>query len=61
VLLGHVDWRVVVALVLGAVPGARLGAVLTIRIDEDRLRPVVGAFLGLTAVVYFTGEILALV
>jgi uncharacterized membrane protein YfcA len=61
VALGHVDWRVVAALVLGAVPGARLGAVLTIRIDEDRLRPVVGTFLGVTAVVYFTGELLALV
>lgn len=58
---GHVDWRVVAALVIGAVPGARLGAVLTIRIDEDRLRPVVGAFLGITAVIYFTGELLALV
>lgn len=58
-LLGHVDWRVVAALVLGAVPGARLGAVLTIRIDEDRLRPIVAAFLAATAVVYFTGELLA--
>lgn len=59
-LLGHVDWRVVGLLVLGAIPGARLGAVLTIRIDEDRLRPVVGAFLGVTAVAYFVGELLAL-
>jgi uncharacterized membrane protein YfcA len=60
VVLGHVDWRVVAALVIGAVPGARLGAVLTIRIDEDRLRPVVGTFLGITAVIYFVGELLAL-
>lgn len=57
---GHVDWRVVAALVAGAVPGARLGAVLTIRIDEDRLRPVVAGFLGVTAVIYFVGELLAL-
>ena len=41
VLLDHVDWRVVAALVVGAVPGARIGAALTIRAAEGRLRATV--------------------
>lgn len=60
VVLGHVDWRVVGGLVLGAVPGARLGAALTIKAADGPLRTTVSVFLGLTAVVYFTGELLAL-
>lgn len=60
VLLDHVDWRVVGCLVLGAVPGARIGAALTIRAEDGPLRTTVSIFLGLTAVIYFTGEVLAL-
>jgi uncharacterized membrane protein YfcA len=60
VVLGHVDWRVVVALVAGAIPGARLGAALTIRIDERRLRATVAVFLACTAVLYFAEELNAL-
>lgn len=60
-LEGRVDWRVAVALVLGVVPGARLGAALTIRAADRRLRVVVATFLGCTAVLYAAGEILALV
>jgi uncharacterized membrane protein YfcA len=59
-LLGHVDWRVVVALVAGAIPGARLGAALTIRIDERPLRATVAVFLACTAVLYFAEELNAL-
>ena len=60
VILDHVDWRVVAALVAGVVPGARLGAALTIRTADRRLRVVVASFLGLTAVVYAIGELSAL-
>jgi hypothetical protein len=60
VALGHVDWRVVAALVAGAVPGARLGAALTIRIDDRRLRSTVAVFLACTAVLYFTEELVAI-
>jgi uncharacterized membrane protein YfcA len=60
VLLDHVDWRVVAALVAGVVPGARLGAALTIRTADRRLRVVVASFLGLTAVIYAVGELAAL-
>lgn len=59
-LLDHVDWRVTAALVVGVVPGARLGAALTIRATDRRLRVAVASFLGLTAVLYAAGELNAL-
>ena len=59
-LLGHVDWRVVAALAVGAIPGARIGAALTIKADDGPLRTTVSIFLGITAVIYFAGELLAL-
>ncbi|MGQ0832312.1 MAG: sulfite exporter TauE/SafE family protein [Microthrixaceae bacterium] len=59
-LQGHVDWRVALALVLGVVPGARLGAALTIRATDRRLRIGVASFLGCTAVLYAAGELGAL-
>jgi len=42
------------------VPGARLGAALAIRTGARRLRLAVAGFLGVVAVVYAIGEILAL-
>lgn len=59
-LQDHVDWRVVVALVVGVIPGARLGAALTIRATDRRLRITVASFLGCTAVLYAVGELNAL-
>lgn len=57
---GHVDWRVAAALVVGVVPGARLGAALTIRATDRRLRITVASFLGATAVLYGAAELVAL-
>jgi uncharacterized membrane protein YfcA len=57
---GHVDWRVAAALVVGIVPGARIGAQLAIASTDRRLRVVVASFLGLTAVLYAGGELVAL-
>ena len=58
--LGGIDWRFAVPLAIGVVPGARLGAALAIRTNDVRLRKVVAAFLGLTALLYAGGEIAAL-
>jgi uncharacterized protein len=58
--LGDVDWRLATLLTLGVVPGARLGASLTIRTAERRLRLAVGLFLGVVSVVYFVTEARAL-
>jgi uncharacterized membrane protein YfcA len=58
--LGDIDWRLAALLTIGVVPGARIGASLTIRTAERRLRLAVGVFLGLVAVVYFITEARAL-
>src|SRR5688500_14676221 len=60
VVLDHVDWRVVAALVAGVIPGARIGAALTIRAADRRLRVTVASFLGATAVIYAAGEVSSL-
>ena len=59
-LLGHIDGRVAVALIVGVVPGARLGAALAIRATDRRLRLTVATFLGATAVLYAAAELTAL-
>ena len=59
-LLGNIDWRFALLLTVGMVPGARLGAALTIRAEDRRLHVVVGAFLAATAIAYAAGEIAAL-
>ncbi len=59
-LLGNIDWRFALLLTVGMIPGARLGAALTIRAEDRRLHLMVGAFLGVTAIAYAAGEIAAL-
>ena len=59
-LLGDIDWRLAVLLTIGVIPGAQVGASLTIRTAERRLRLAVGVFLGLVALVYFITETRAL-
>jgi uncharacterized membrane protein YfcA len=58
---GHIDWRVAALLIVGVVPGARIGAHLAIAATDRRLRLTVSAFLFLTAILYGGGELLALV
>ena len=40
---GDIDWRFALLLAIGVIPGARLGAALTVRADSDRLRTAVAA------------------
>jgi len=57
--LGHIDWTFAIALAIGAFPGARLGAHFTIQASDRVLRRRVGLLLGVIAVIYFVGEIVA--
>ena len=59
-VIGGVDWRFALWISVGVVPGARLGAALAIRAGSQRLRKAVALFLGATAIIYATGELLAL-
>ena len=59
-LLGNIDWLYALPLCVGVVPGAQLGAHLAIRSSDNALRLIVGFGLGLIALGYAIGEILAL-
>jgi uncharacterized protein len=59
-LLGDVDWRLAILLMIGVIPGAWVGASLTLRTAERRLRLAVGVFLAVVALVYLVTETRAL-
>jgi uncharacterized membrane protein YfcA len=59
-LLGHINWAYALLLVIGVVPGAQLGAHLTLGASEHRLRLRTGLFFTALAVVYGAGELLSL-
>jgi uncharacterized membrane protein YfcA len=59
-LLGNIDWLFALPLCIGVVPGASLGAHLTIRSSDRTLRLLVGTVLGTIAFAYGVGEVLAL-
>jgi uncharacterized protein len=59
--LGHIDWTFAGALAVGVIPGARIGAHFTINANDRLLRYSVGSTLGVIAVIYGVGEMLALI
>lgn len=58
--VGNVDWRVAVLLSLGVIPGARAGALLSIRAPERALRLAIPGALAVVALVYASIEVAAL-
>ena len=58
--LGNIDWAAALFLVLGSLPGARLGATVALGTKERTLRLMVGSFLALVAVVYGIQQVVAL-
>jgi uncharacterized membrane protein YfcA len=60
IVLGHVNWRFALPLAVGIVPGARVGAHITIGASEQRMRLVAGALLIAVSIVYLVGELIAL-
>jgi uncharacterized membrane protein YfcA len=59
-LLGHIAWVYAIPLSIGVIPGARIGAHLTIRSSDRALRITVGTMLGVISLIYAIGEIVAL-
>jgi uncharacterized protein len=57
----NIDWRIALFLTIGVIPGARLGAAAAVKASDEGLRKAVAGFLGLIAVVYLVGELLALI
>jgi uncharacterized membrane protein YfcA len=60
-LLGHIHWGYALALTAGTVPGAQLGAHITIGGSDNRLRLIMGIVFTVLALVYAAREITALV
>jgi uncharacterized protein len=58
-LLGTIEWRFAILLIVGAVPGARLGARLAMRASDSRLEAAVGVMVTVIAVIYAAGELFA--
>ncbi len=58
-VLGHINWFFASALMIGVVPGAQLGASLTIRSSERTIRLAFGAFIVLLALVFAATQVLA--
>lgn len=58
-VLGHIDWAFALPLMIGVVPGARIGAHLTIGSSERTIRLLFGALIILLAVVYGASELAA--
>jgi uncharacterized protein len=56
-VLGNIDWTAALFLMIGSLPGARLGATIALGTKERTLRLMVGSFLALVAVVYGTQQI----
>jgi uncharacterized protein len=58
--LGHIDWGIALALALGSVAGAQVGARIALGTRERTLRLLVGGFLGLVAVAYGVNQAIVL-
>jgi uncharacterized membrane protein YfcA len=58
--LGNIDWAVALFLMVGSLPGARLGARVALGTKERTLRLLVGSFLGVVAIVYGVQQVLAM-
>lgn len=59
--LGNIEWSIVLALTIGVVPGARIGARLALGARERTLRLAVGGFLLALAIAYGASELVSLV
>jgi hypothetical protein len=58
--LGHIHWGFALLLVVGVIPGAQVGAHLTIAGSDRRLRLLMGAFFTVLAMAYGIGELRSL-
>jgi uncharacterized protein len=58
--LGHIDWAIFAVLVIGVVPGARIGAGIALGTRERTLRYLVGGFLLAVSFVYGIAELVRL-
>ena len=59
--LGNIDWRIVGGLVIGVIPGARIGSLVAVAAEDAKLRLVVGVAMAGLALAFGLGELRNLV
>jgi uncharacterized membrane protein YfcA len=59
-LLGHIDWTIAAGLLIGVVPGARIGSRLAVATQDERLRVVVALSMAALAIAFGGTEIRSL-
>lgn len=59
-LIGNIDWAIAGGLVIGVVPGARIGSRLAVAAEDRKLRTVVAVVMALMAIAFALTEIRAL-
>ena len=59
-ILGNIDWAIFLALTVGVIPGARLGARIALGVRERTLRLAIGTFLLVVAIAYGASEVASL-
>jgi uncharacterized membrane protein YfcA len=59
-LLGHVDWRIAAGLMVGVIPGARIGSNWAVAAEDKRLRVIVALAMAALALVFGGTELRAL-
>lgn len=59
-LIGNIDWTIAGGLVLGVIPGARIGSRLAVASEDRKLRIVVAAAMAVLAIVFGATELRSL-
>jgi len=59
-LRGHIDWAFASLLVVGTVPGARIGSKMTLGRAEETVQLLLGIFFVAVAVLYGGGELIGI-
>lgn len=60
IALGHINWAFALPLAAGIVPGAQIGAHLTVAAQEQTMRRVAGVLLIIVAIIYLATEMRSL-
>ena len=58
-VLGNINWAYALLLTIGVIPGAQIGARVTVGASDRTVRTIAGAFFVVLAVVYGVSEIVA--
>jgi uncharacterized membrane protein YfcA len=56
---GHVEWAYALPLMIGVIPGARIGSRIAVSVSDRTMRLLCGSLLGVLGLVYLVSELIA--